>query len=762
MVPIPPPTPPSPSLAGRGSLAGDPPVDPQATTAKTAKIGTTLIWGIPGNINWVKEKKEKGWREATTEEISARDVEKKELSKAAPKKEPSPGQPKKGEIQFHGHSYIVTFYRGDELAKDLQPGEQPEAWKRSADKVMELMNTLYTSEGHPLISRESSTTISFAKDREAVYETESNKDIKLKNEEEAKADIAKTGELIEADVARVSSAETITTRGLPNLGSTCYMNATLISFFHNPRYSQLLEPNHALKKEQNESKKDYQARQTLQTTLKAVSEEIRQPAPNLDTLEANLHIILAQMNLITPKIKKEDAITGKFTEHDAFELGTEHDAQEFLNSLLTALKPERDTQILTHTQIELNQDKEKIIVSNNATDISPFLHIPLNPNQPSLQKLVNNVPSDNVHYEKKDSRYFFDFPNNSSDPSINAKQYHYLDASSTPQSLFVHLNAFNPDRSKNLTQIDIPETLELPLHTFDSTTALKPPTKTQKQIMHINSIVLHKGFSSTSGHYATLVRTGDTWQLFNDKIVEDITQDIYTTLLERKIKEINQTPKTDRTLQVKQQLQFFTNLKNNIPTDPLELALAYAKISLGSVSETEAGQVTPYLLDYSVASITKTPDELTAAALPSTKLTSTSVITELEKALETKKTKKITTPSLDAALKAVVDALKATEATEAELTAAKAALEATNALDTDTKEEKVTAALKAAVTALRETKFTQETDALDTLANALDADTKEAAAKAAKAALKAAEKPGTSLPHAIAIAIAAIEIYYLQ
>lgn len=285
--------------------------------------------------------------------------------------------------------------------------------------------------------------------------------------------------------------------GLPNLGNTCFGNASLRGILLSPALRELLTrdlPASASSDQKN-----------LQDNLKALAEEMEKESPSQATVERLLTAIWKSPLL-------EEAGLRAMTRQE--------DAEQFLTTVLDALHFAGHA---THAaQLGTTFSKESDGSDQVEGDKHPMAIIPapIPSVAPTLQKSIDGffAPEDIPLSESLTGRLLgYD------------RREHYL-ASTThageaaaPPTLMVSLKKYSYDRVTKR-----PVKITTPITGFDQriAVAVKDSTDTTVNAQYrVDRVVCHLGSSPQSGHYVALVREGDHWVKYNDSFTSTLTDE---------------------------------------------------------------------------------------------------------------------------------------------------------------------------------------------------------------------------------------------
>ena len=254
-------------------------------------------------------------------------------------------------------------------------------------------------------------------------------------------------------------------KGLYNIGNTCYMNACLQILVHNTELCKLIE------KKSDSSK-----------ILKIFSNFI----DNYHNLTVN--------NTINPiQIKKLIE-----TKNNDFRGFNQHDAGDFLMTLLDYIKDELKT--LEFFEIKTKYTyKCKIVKCLNTSEkieTNPMLILPMQSTDKTLDDCYRNYK---IHEKlENDNMYFCEKCNIK---RIGSKR---INIHTWPNYLFIWLKRFNNELNKLDNDISIPHVWR---HNYNLT-----------------GFICHNGNSIKQGHYVAFYKINNTWKFFNDSSVIDVSE----------------------------------------------------------------------------------------------------------------------------------------------------------------------------------------------------------------------------------------------
>lgn len=185
----------------------------------------------------------------------------------------------------------------------------------------------------------------------------------------------------------------------------------------------------------------------------------------------------------------------------------QQDVSEFYIFLINALS----VQYIEFEKIAVDED-----LKENSSMKEKLPYIPLYP-VPDSTSLIGHVSENNEKHEVQSVKDLLTNWINSNIVELNNKTFrHYYKLTNIPSFIPLHINRFEPNGTRIKSKIDIMRRIKF----------FGINDNTQKNLRwKIHSIICHKGDTMKSGHYYTIVLTGDKrWLLFDDKNIPSIRQ----------------------------------------------------------------------------------------------------------------------------------------------------------------------------------------------------------------------------------------------
>jgi ubiquitin C-terminal hydrolase len=266
--------------------------------------------------------------------------------------------------------------------------------------------------------------------------------------------------------------------GLPNLGKTCFMNASLQLLMNNKTFSQILKLK--LKKNARETDAKFAERENLQRCLHTLNSLYHSENPNRSDIASNLKTImsLSIFKQFSWKIKEEDA-------------------SEFLYKVYEYLEADEFSEVSVSLQDINSNDNGRggLVGPAQKTQLLPIEFLTKDETgDVSLQLLINNLFSKDTHKQ-------------------TTVRIEHLDVSYLRNVNF-HFKRFDVKSSDKETY-KINQSIKGILDPCNIAVYEEITGNSINVQLRANSVICHLGTFET-GHYVTIVRIGDEFVLKND------------------------------------------------------------------------------------------------------------------------------------------------------------------------------------------------------------------------------------------------------